>query len=169
MKQKKKKNDDVIRLSIKEVIAASKTAKDKKRAIQQECPHQKPNGHQSLVPVYDQDGQPIRGLLKCKRCGAKIDLRYLKNDNGDSTFTVIKNGYKVMSAASQYLKLCSAVNKKEDELCFRIATKCQKYNYKIFRIFKTLQNRNIIIAKNKNKNRRVRDVAIFAGGRGILG
>lgn len=159
-----KKKDDSIRNSIRELISAGKSAKEKKRQVRQECPHQSSKGHANLKPVYNDDGEPIKGLLKCKRCGAKIDLRPLRPSNNESMLDKVKSAHKVMTSASQYLKLSSNTTRKEDEPIFNMATKCEKATYRVYKIFKALDKRKHIKNKNKIRQKRMAGLRTFGGG-----
>ena len=146
------------------MISAGKSAKEKKRQVRQECPHQSSKGHANLKPVYNDDGEPIKGLLKCKRCGAKIDLRPLRPSNNESMLDKVKSAHKVMTSASQYLKLSSNTTRKEDEPIFNMATKCEKATYRVYKIFKALDKRKHIKNKNKIRQKRMAGLRTFGGG-----
>lgn len=166
-KKKKNRNEDNIRVIIKEVLSEVKSAKEKKRAIRQECPHQKSNGKHTIVPKYDENGNQIKGLYVCKRCGAKVDLRPLKSAENQSILGVAKSARNTVIALSEFLKLSSNVSKKEDALVFRIATKAIRYTDKIYRIYKSLETHKRMLAKDKKRNKRYSDILITAGGSGF--
>lgn len=169
LKKAKKKNvgNDSIRLVIKEALSEVKSAKEKRRAIRQECPHQKPNGKQTIVPKIDENGNVIRGVYKCKRCGATIDLRPLKKADGKNVVQVAKDGRNTIKALGEFLKISSNVSKKEDTIICRLSTKAIRYTDKLYRVFKSMDKHKKMIAKDKKRNKRYNDIMITAGGSGF--
>lgn len=164
MKEKKK---DEIRQVIKSLVNDAKGAKEKKRKVQQECPHQKSNGKMKLVQCYDENGDNIYGLFKCSRCGAKIDLRPLKINKGETLYGKVKDAYKVINAAANYMKITSNVSKKEDEPIFAIAANAQKGSYRLSKLFKIMAKRNKAVRRDKSRMKKVSNLRVRAGGRSL--
>lgn len=165
--KKKMTGEDSIRLVIKETCSEVKSAKEKRRAIRQECPHQKPNGKQMIVPYIDDNGNVVRGVYKCKRCGAKVDLRPLKKIEGKNLVQVSKDARDTEFALGEFLKISSNISKKEDAIICRLASKTIRAVDRLHRVYKSINKHKRLIAKDKKRNKRYNDVMITAGGSGF--